>query len=369
MSRPDVIVVGGGVVGAACAFYLTAEGLSVLVLEAGFAGGGTTATGMGHLAVLDDNEAEFALSAYALQLWRELAPELSPECEDDPTGCLWVAVDEAEMAHVPRKAAFYRARGVAAEELSPADLARLEPRLRPGLAGGLLVPGDRVLYQPAVTRWLLARAAERGGELRAARVSAIDGGGVTLASGERIAAEVVINAAGPWAADLTRELPIEPRKGHLVITDRHPGFCRHQLVELGYLKSVHELAAESVAFNVQPRKTGQLLIGSSRQFVGWDSGLDRRLLSRMLRRALEYMPDLAAVTAIRTWVGFRPATPDKLPYIGRWGSDGPWLAAGHEGLGITTAPATGRLLADLVLGRRPAIDPAPFDPNRVRQAA
>ncbi|MGH9465489.1 MAG: FAD-dependent oxidoreductase, partial [Thermoanaerobaculia bacterium] len=148
MSRPDVIVVGGGIVGAACAFYLTVEGLAVLVLEAGFAGGGTTATGMGHLSVLDDSEAEFALSAYSLELWRELAPALSPECEDDPTGCLWVAADEEELAHVPRKAAFYRTRGVAAEELSSADIARLEPRLRPGLAGGLLVPADRVLYQP-----------------------------------------------------------------------------------------------------------------------------------------------------------------------------------------------------------------------------
>ncbi len=368
MSRADAIVVGGGIVGAACAFYLTAEGLSVLVLEAGFAGCGTTATGMGHLAVLDDSEAEFALSAYSLALWRKLAPEMSPDCEDEATGCLWVAADEEEMAYVPRKAAFYRARGVAAEELSAAELAALEPRLGRGLAGGLLVPGDRVLYQPAVTRWLLARAAERGGVLReGARVTRLDAGGV-VCDGERLEAGAVINAAGPWAAELTPGLPIEPRKGHLVITDRYPGFCRHQLIELGYLKSAHELAPESVAFNLQPRKTGQLLIGSSRQFAGWDAAIDRRLLGRMLRRAFEYVPELARLSALRTWVGFRPASPDKLPYLGRWGSDGPYVAAGHEGLGITTATASGRLLADLVLARPPAIDLAPFDPNRVRVA-
>ncbi len=368
MSRPEVIVVGGGIVGAACAYTLSAEGLTVLVVEAGFPGCGATATGMGHLAVLDDNEAEFALSAYSLELWRELAPRLGPECEDDPMGCLWVAADEEELAHVPRKAAFYRGRGIAAQELSAAELARLEPRLRPGLAGGLLVPADRVLYQPAVTRWLLARSAERGGALRLARVTGVDGRGVTVAGGERIEAEVAINAAGPWAAELVPELPVEPRKGHLVITDRHPGFCRHQLIELGYLKSAHELTAESIAFNVQPRKTGQLLIGSSRQFVGWEPAVDRRLVARMLSRAVDYLPDLALLSAIRTWVGFRPATPDKLPYIGRWGGDGPWLAAGHEGLGITTATGTARLLADLILGRRPAIDPGPYDPNRVRRA-
>lgn len=369
MSRPDVIVVGGGIVGAACAFYLTAEGLSVLVLEAGFAGGGTTATGMGHLSVLDDNEAEFALTAYSLRLWRELAPELSPDCEDEATGALWVAVDEEEMAHVPRKAAHYRARGVEAQVLSGAELADLEPCLRPGLAGGLLVPDDRVLYQPAVTRWLLARAGERGATLRrGARVAAVDGRGVTC-EGARLDAGAVIVAAGPWAATLMPQLPVEPRKGHLVITERYPGFCRHQLIELGYLTSVHELTAESVAFNLQPRQTGQLLIGSSRQFVGWEPAIDRGLVERMLRRSLEYVPGLAELAALRTWVGFRPATPDKLPYLGRWGSDGPWLATGHEGLGITTATGTGRLLADLLHGRRPAIDPAPYDPNRLARAA
>jgi glycine/D-amino acid oxidase-like deaminating enzyme len=348
---------------------LAREGLAVLVVEAEFAGSGTTSAGMGHLSVLDDNEAEFDLCSTSLELWRELASEMPPECEDDAVGCLWVAADAEELAYVPRKVERYRSRGVAAEELSAEDLPRVEPRLRPGLAGGLLVPGDRVLYQPAVARWLLERAVEDGGAMRRARAAAIDGGSVTLAGGERLEADVVINAAGPWAADLTPGLPVEPRKGHLVITDRVPGFCRHQLIELGYVKYAHEFSPESVAFNVQPRKTGQLLVGSSRQFVGWDPGIDRRLVRRMLGRAVEYMPDLAGVPALRTWVGFRPASPDKLPYIGRWGNDGPWLAAGHEGLGITAATGTARLLADLILGRPPALDPAPFDPNRARRTA
>jgi glycine/D-amino acid oxidase-like deaminating enzyme len=169
---------------------------------------------------------------------------------------------------------------------------------------------------------------------------------------------------------LTPGLPIVPRRGHLVITDRHPGFCRHQVLELGYLQSAHSMTGASVAFNVQPRVTGQVLIGSSRELVGWDRSPSRSILARMLERAAAFMPRLAALSVIRSWIGFRPATADKLPLIGRWpASDGLWIAAGHEGLGITTALGTARLLGDLVLGRPPSLDAAPFDPARVMEPA
>ena len=178
---------------------------------------------------------------------------------------------------------------------------------------------------------------------------------------------MVLNAAGPQAPRLTPGLPIAPRKGHLVITDRYPGFARHQLVELGYLTSAHVITNESVAFNVQPRATGQVLIGSSRELVGWDASLNRALCARMLRRASSFLPALARLKALRTWVGFRPATPDKLPLVGPW-EKGLWVAAGHEGLGVTAAPGTAQLVADLLLGRAPAIDASPFDPRRTMPA-
>jgi glycine/D-amino acid oxidase-like deaminating enzyme len=380
-SRPDAVIVGGGIVGAACAYELSRAGLRVLVLEAGFVGGGTTAAGMGHVVVMDDSEAQFALTSYSARLWAELAPELGAACELDPCGTLWVAEDEAQLLTVREKHAFYAARGVEAEILDGDEVARLEPQLRPGLAGGLRVPGDSVVYPPMVARWLLDRAREQGAVLReGATVTAIEAGAVIVgggacsggceAVGERIETGLVINAAGAAAATLTPGLPLLPRKGHLAITDRYPGFCRHQLVELGYLQSAHTMTTESVAFNVQPRRTGQLLIGSSRELVGWDASLNRQLLGRMLARAAAFMPELASLSTIRSWVGFRPATPDKLPLIGAWeGVAGLWIAAGHEGLGITTSLGTGRLLVDLVLGRPPAFDPAPFAPGRALAAA
>jgi glycine/D-amino acid oxidase-like deaminating enzyme len=191
-----------------------------------------------------------------------------------------------------------------------------------------------------------------------------------VCAGETLRADVVVNAAGAEAARLTPELPIVPRKGHLAITDRYPGTVRHQLVELGYLASAHVMTTESVAFNVQPRATGQLLVGSSRELVGWDGSINRSVLRRMLDRAAEFLPTLADLSVIRTWTGFRPATPDKLPLIGAWErTPGLWIAAGHEGLGIAMALGTARLLADLVAGRPTPIDAAPFAPWRVLDAA
>lgn len=367
MKIPDVAIVGAGIIGAACADALSARGLAVVILESEHAGSGTTAAGMGHLSVMAENDAEFALSARSLELWREWAPDLSDDCEDDACGTLWVAADDEEMDLAREKAARYAARGVDAELLDAEAVRAAEPELRSDVRGGLRLAGDRVIYPPAVARWLLHRACGRGAVCKERTpVRAIQPGRVDCET-ERIEASVVINAAGAYAPTLTQGVPIEPRRGHLVITDRYPGFIRHQIVELGYLKNAHGRALESIAMNAQPRKTGQVLIGSTREFVGFDPVMNRSLRDRMLQRAVWYLPRLGQLDALRTWVGFRPTTPDNLPLIGEW-DPGLYLAAGHEGLGITTAPATGELIADLVTGARPIVDPAPFDPLRFHVA-
>ena len=358
-----VIVVGAGIVGAACADELSRRGVSVTVIDASFCGGGATAAGMGHLVVMDDSPAQFALTKLSTELWRELAPELS-DAEYDPCGTLWVASDAEEMVAAESKVRMYRELGVDAEVVTSQQLQKLEPQLRHGLAGGMRVPGDAVLYPTNATRWLLRRAQQNGADVFENRqVESVGPCEVHTSDGETFVADVVINAAGSHAAELTPGVPIQPRKGHLAITDRYPGMVRHQVLELGYLKSAHSTEGPSVAFNVQPRKTGQLLIGSSREFVGWEESINCALLNEMLVRATSMMPGLARCNVIRAWTGFRPATPDKLPLIGEF-EPGLWLAAGHEGLGITTSLGTARLLADLLLGQKFAIDPFPFRPNR-----
>ena len=366
-ANADVIVIGAGIVGAACVYALAREKLRVTVVEAGLIGGGATAAGMGHVVVMDDSPAQFALTHYSQQCWREIIEDLTKDCEYEACGTLWVAADDEEMEAVRHKQDGYQRHGVAAERLDPAALAGAEPHLRPGLAGGLRVPGDFVIYPPCVARWLIERARDHGAEVRlGVSVREITGDGCRLSDGTLLSVPTVVIATGARAPELTPGLPLRPRKGHLIITDRYPDFIHHQLIELGYLKSAAAVAGDSVAFNVQPRITGQLLLGSSRQYDDATCEVDMVLLRKMIARAQEYMPALASLSAIRIWTGFRDATPDKLPMIGPWpGQDHLYLATGHEGLGITMCLGTAQLLTDHILGRDSAIPREPYLPSRL----
>ncbi|MBP6823571.1 MAG: FAD-binding oxidoreductase [Acidobacteria bacterium] len=366
----DVVIVGAGIVGAACADEFAQSGLRVAVIEAGQIGGGATAAGMGHITVMDDSEAQFALTNYSQQLWRALAVELPQDTEYVECGTMWVAADDEEMDEVHRKQAFYQQRGLPAEVLDAKALAEAEPNLRTGLAGGLRVPQDGVTYPPCGARFFIERAQTLGAEVfQGKSVVELTGKGARLSDGEFISAGFTVNATGSWAPELTPGIDVQKRKGHLVITDRYPGFVRHQLIELGYLKSAHSIATDSVAFNAQPRKTGQILIGSSRQYGVEDKQVDQPILIRMIYRAVEYMPRLTKLSAIRIWTGFRAATPDKLPLIGPSAVENLYLATGHEGLGITTSLGTAKLLADQVLNRTPAIPIEPYLPSRSTEEA
>jgi glycine/D-amino acid oxidase-like deaminating enzyme len=365
----DVAIIGAGIVGAACAAECAREGLRVVVIEADILGGGATAAGMGHIVVMDDSEAQFALTRYSQTLWQQLSEEMPADGEYDNCGTLWVAADDEEMQEVKRKETFYTERGVAVEVLDSQALQEAEPNLRKGLAGGLRIPQDSVIYPPCAARFLLEQAQQRGAQLRVGQaVVEVLQDGLKLSDGATVAAKIIVNAAGTWSPELTRGIDVQKRKGHLVITDRYTNFARHQLVELGYLKSAHSVNSDSVAFNIQPRKTGQMLIGSSRQYGVSHSQVDPHILKRMLARAHEYMPKLAELSAIRVWTGFRPATPDNLPLIGRsTQQESLYLATGHEGLGITTSLGTAKLLVDQLLNRKSAIPVEPYLPNRSRQ--
>lgn len=367
----DVVIVGAGIVGAACADEFARRGMRVAVVDRDVVGSGATAAGMGHIVVMDDSEAQFALTRYSQQLWQKLRVELPDDVEYERCGTIWVAVDVQEMEEVHRKHAFYGDRGVPTEVLDAETLKKIEPNLRDGMAGGLLVPEDVVLYPPCAARFLMERALKSGAALRlGASVAEIGQGRIKLSDGTEIAGEVIVNAAGAWSAEFTPGIEIKKRKGHLVITDRYPGFLQHQLVELGYLKSAHSVTSDSVAFNVQPRRTGQILIGSSRQYGAEHKEVDHGMLTRMLRRAQEYMPWIGAMSAVRTWTGFRAATPDKLPLIGPWAGDKSlFLATGHEGLGITTSLATARILVDQITGSNSEIPIEPYLPSRAKEVA
>jgi glycine/D-amino acid oxidase-like deaminating enzyme len=368
----DVAIAGGGIVGAACALACSEHGLRVALVERDVLGSGATAAGMGHIVVMDDSEAQFALTRYSQQLWQRMVPQLAASAEYEPRGTLWIAADSEEMEAAERKHAWYTAHSVPCALLTAGQLRKAEPNFADGLAGALLISEDAVVYPPTVALYLAHRAQALGARLVVGKtVRAVDNGALALDDGTEIRAQRMILAMGAESISLRPALPIRKRKGHLVITDRYPGFVHHQLVELGYLKSAHSVSSDSVAFNVQPRQTGQLLIGSSRQFGVDSTEVDQHILTAMLARARVYLPAVAGLSAIRVWTGFRAATPDKLPLIGPDPDDPTlWLATGHEGLGITTSLGTAELLSDLITNRQPAIAPEPYLPSRyVRSTA
>ncbi|MGY2894753.1 NAD(P)/FAD-dependent oxidoreductase [Deinococcus sp. UYEF24] len=375
LTAERAVVIGGGLVGAACAEMLSRRGCRVTVVESGVVGGGATAAGMGHLVVMDDSPAQLALTSRSLELWEMLAPKLPARAEYRRCGTVWVAQGDEELSGVLPKQAAYHAARREAELLGAAELARLEPDLRSGLAGGLRVPGDGVVYAPVVSKFLLERA---GAEVVHGRAVALVPGGVRLEDGRSLRADLTVVAAGIQATELLPELPLRPRRGQLVITERTGGLpgarVSHQLVELGYLKSAHGSDEDSVAFNVQPRATGQLLIGSSRQFGSSHSAaeIDWPLLRRMLARAVEYLPNLRHSAALRVWTGLRAASPDHLPIVGAHPERaGVYLAVGHEGLGITTALGTAEILEAELGGAASSLSAHDFSARRagLRQVA
>ena len=265
MEMFDAVILGAGIVGAACAHECAAAGLRVAVVEPGMPAGGATAAGMGHLVVMDDSPAQLALTQYSRDLWRQLHDTLPSAVEFEECGTLWIAADDEEMQEVFAKRKSYAKCGINSEILDERTLREAEPNLRAGLAGALRVPNDAVIYPPAAAGHFLASAQKLGAKLLYGnRAVTAARGQVVLEDSTHLNAGCIVIATGtdvslcPW-------ITVNRRKGHLAITDRYPGVLRHQLVELGYLKSAHALTEDSVAFNLQPRKTGQLLIGSSRQ--------------------------------------------------------------------------------------------------------
>jgi glycine/D-amino acid oxidase-like deaminating enzyme len=368
MKPMDVVILGAGIVGSACAYECALAGMRVTVVEQSIPAGMATAAGMGHLVAMDDSPAQLALSHFSRELWRELRNSLPPSVEYEECGTVWVAADAEEMEQVFAKRKTYAASGIHTEVLNEMLLREAEPGLRPGLAGGLLVPHDGVIYPPAAANYFLSVAQEHGAQLILGKqpIRATNGE-VRFEDGTHLSAGHIVIATGtdttlcPW-------LTLHPRKGHLVITDRYPGFVRHQLVELGYLKSAHSVATDSVAFNVQPRRTGQLLIGSSRQYGDLPAKADPAILRKMLDRAVEYMPDLKSLSVLRVWTGFRAGSLDKLPLIGPTPDRSVLVAMGFEGLGITNAPGAAKLVLHYLTGAAMPVDPQPFHPGRVQTA-
>ena len=380
----DVVIVGGGIVGAACAYYAARAGLDAVVVDRGPVAGGTTGAGEGNILLSDKSPGpELDLALLSVRLWREIAAERAGESasigrdiEFELKGGLVVAADPEGLDALLTLAEAQRGSGVEAQRVAPDDLGALEPHLAPGLAGGVFYPQDAQVQPALATAHLIAAARRAGARLRIGEtvtrlLLTRDGSmrAVVTNRGE-IHAPAVINAAGVWSGAVAAlagvALPVQPRRGFILVTEPLPPLIRHKVYAADYVADVASgSAALQTSTVVEGTASGPVLIGASRERVGFDRRMSLPVLRRLAAQATELFPVLTKVNAVRAYVGFRPYLPDHLPAVG---ADprvpGLFHACGHEGAGIGLAPATGHLIARALLGLPQDLDMAAFRPDR-----
>ncbi|HEY1701589.1 MAG TPA: FAD-binding oxidoreductase [Trebonia sp.] len=385
---PDVIIVGAGIIGAACARALTAAGLSVTVLDGSAAASGTSGQGEGNILVSDKEAGpELVLAQRSLVLWdglvasldEELPPAVRaalPPIEYERKGGLVVATTGDGAEPLLDFAREQREAGVDARPVDRAGALRLEPSLNPAVTAAVHYPQDAQVQPVIAVETFLAAARVRGADIRygeavTGALSAGDGRitGVRTAHGSVSASHVIV-AAGPWsgrvAGLLGTALPVRPRRGVMLVTTRMPHRIFRKVYDADYVGAVGSgdavLQTSSV---IESTAAGTVLVGSSRRQQGFDASLDPAAMREIAAKATRVFPFLAQASVLRVYGGFRPFMPDHLPVIGPDPRvPGLWHATGHEGAGIGLSLSTAELLRDLITGGTPAVDPRPFSSGR-----
>ena len=388
MKRLDVVVIGGGIVGCAMAYFLTRAGLKTLVVERDGIAGASSGASMGHLITLYGPDELYQLSRRSLELWKMIHREVGgfPLRE---TGCLWMGETEEDRPLLENLHSAVAGHGDQGVLVDQGELLRMEPALARDLIGGFFYPADAVTFPMQAAGALLGAAIEGGAEvmphcavrqIRRSSQGAIEG---VITSSGTIETDNLVIAAGVWSPEITEMVglpraPIFPRRGDLAITMCQHQPIKHQLVEVAYLRAAmgETLDPESgepdpgaCAVNLQPQSNGTLLIGSSRQFSGMDLRVNRRLLEQSMTRAARFLPGVGGLNLVRTWAGLRPYTKDKTPIIGPVAEvPGLFIASGHEGLGITLSTGSAELIAQAIVGETTRQSLTPFLLDRFSEA-
>ncbi|GED71590.1 glycine oxidase [Brevibacillus reuszeri] len=366
-SHFEVAVIGGGIVGCAIAYYVAKAGLSVTVIERGDLASGTSSRCDGNILAIEKEPGfDSQMSLKSQQLMRGLSQELTLPFEYRAPGSILVCETEEEMEVAQRWVRRQNEAGLPFRLLDRQDIKQESAYFADDLLGGLECATD-AMVNPYLLTFSLADGAKQNGAviLTQAEVTNTErmvGGSYRIQTTQgQLTAKQVVNAAGVWAPQVGKmvgiDIPIFPRKGHLIVASRQLPVGQRNVMEIGYLLSKFggerkvdsETEKYGVALVFEPTESQNFLIGSSRQFVGFHASVDTNVVRAIARRAIRFYPKMAEMSTIRTFTGFRPWTEDHLPIVSRVTElPGYFIAAGHEGDGISLAAITGKLVAELI---------------------
>ena len=386
----DVAVIGAGVIGTSCAYHLVKKGLSVALVDRNNVARGTSSHCDAVALIVDKQPGVDAAMGYAsIQRFLELQNELDSDFELHQRGCLYACDTEQEMEVAAQYARDMQADGYNVNALSPKELLEHEPFLAKDLIGGLFSDIDLGLNPYKLCFAFVDTVLGKGLDLYTytnvtgvrldgeKRVQGVDTDKGFIPCGK------VVNACGVCSPEIGRmaglEIPVEPRKGVILVSAPSFKFCNQKVQEFGYMiskfsnhecKRDPELEKYEVSFVIESTDANNVLIGSSRNFAGYDISTEMEIIHVIAKRAIRFYPILKDLNCIRTYAGLRPFLADHLPLITQVDEvPGYYIATGHEGDGISMAPTTGRLISELIAGEEPYLDLTPFSFNRYKRRA
>ncbi|MBC6974957.1 FAD-binding oxidoreductase [Bacillus sp. Xin] len=382
----DVLIIGGGIIGSAIAYYVSKCGREVTLLERGELASGTSSRCDGNILAIDkDPGFDSQMSLESQKLVDQLAKELRHSFEYRAPGSILVCESEEEMIAAEKWVKWQKEVGLPFRMLDRQDIRQESPYFADDLLGGLECATDSTVNPYLLSFSLLDEAKRQGTDVylhtEVSRIRKdVTGMFVVETNKGTFTANKVVNAAGVWSPVigdmLDVKIPIQPRKGHIIVASRQEPVGMRKVMEFGYLLSKfggtrhvdEEIEKYGVALVFEPTESQNFLIGSSRQFVGFQTKVDSNVIKCIAKRAIRFYPKMADMLLIRTYAGLRPWTADHLPIISHVEEvPGFYIAAGHEGDGISLAAITGKLIAEMIEGQKTTVPIESLSHNRFQE--
>ena len=378
LNSPHILIIGGGVIGTSIAYHLAKQNARVTLVEAGDLASGSSGACDGLVFMQSKKPGiHLSLAMESLKLFETLQNDLPVDIEFKKTGGLVAISNDTEYSAMEKYVAEQQGIGLDVQLLDSIQTHEKEPLLSSSVIGAAFSPLDAQVNPIALTLGFALAAKGNHAEILT-RTKVLDVltdnnrvVGVATSEG-RIAADIVVNAAGSMAGRIAEmldiQMPVKPRRGQIVVTHAGKRILDHCLISAGYIAAKYDPVLAGTAgqgISMEQADNGNLLLGSTREFVGFDKNITVAGIRDIIKQTASVLPALSQFQVIRTFAGLRPFTPDGLPLLGPVKTlDGFVMAAGHEGDGIALSPITGHLMAQALLQKDMDIELEPFSPDR-----